>query len=126
MKFIISMEKYQSRVWSVRNISGYEFFSSLSKENNISCVAANGKSNIISKLQKMDPKEEIGLVIVDGAAFGSELLVSRTQGDPIWAYSKKKLPDIYLSSKIMNAVKKQMRLIVWEKKESKVNNQPST
>ena len=132
----------------------------------------------------MDPKEEIGLVIVDGAAFGSEmrdvseylkevggivlyapesfewlllstdlipeirvsqilehpedyidsrkyaswerffteLLVSRTQGDPLWAYSKKKLPDIYLSSKIMNAVKKQMKLIVWEKKGRKPNS----
>ena len=164
--------------------SGYEFFSSLFKQSNISCAAANGKSNIIFSLQKMDPKEGIGLVIVDGAAFGSEmrdvseylkevggivlyapesfewlllstdliqeirvsqilehpedyidsreyaswerfftkLLVSRTQGDPLWAYSKKKLPDIYLSSKIMNAVKKQMRLLVWEKKERKSNN----
>ena len=151
---------------------------------NIKCIAADGKSNIISSLQKMDSKEGIGLVIVDGAAFGSEmrdvseylrevggivlyapesfewlllstdliqeirvsqilehpedyidsreyaswerfftkLLVSRTQGDPLWAYSKKKLPDIYLSSKIMNAVKKQMRLLVWEKKERKSNN----
>ena len=164
--------------------SGYEFFSSLFKQSNISCAAANGKSNIIFSLQKMDPKEGIGLVIVDGAAFGSEmrdvseylkevggivlyapesfewlllstdliqeirvsqilehpedyidsreyaswerfftkLLVSLTQGDPLWAYSKKKLPDIYLSSKIMNAVKKQMRLLVWEKKERKSNN----
>ena len=159
MKFIISMEKYQNRVKSVR--IQYYFQS-----------------------PKMDPKEGIGLVIVDGAAFGSEmrdvseylkevggivlyapesfewlllstdliqeirvsqilehpedyidsreyaswerfftkLLVSRTQGDPLWAYSKKKLPDIYLSSKIMNAVKKQMRLLVWEKKERKSNN----
>ncbi len=54
--------------------------------------------------------------------FFTKLLVSRTQGDPLWAYSKKKLPDIYLSSKIMNAVKKQMRLLVWEKKERKSNN----
>ena len=164
--------------------SGYEFFSSLFKQSNISCAAANGKSNIIFSLQKMDPKEGIGLVIVDGAAFGSEmrdvseylkevggivlyapesfewlllsrdliqeirvsqilehpedyidsreyaswerfftkLLVSRTQGDPLWAYSKKKLPDVYLSSRIINAVKKQMRLLVWEKKERKSNN----
>ena len=53
--------------------SGYEFFLSLSKESNISCTAANGKSNIISGLQKIDQKEGIGLVIVDGAAFGSEM-----------------------------------------------------
>ena len=48
--------------------------------------------------------------------FFTELLVNRTQGDPLWAYSKKKLPDVYLSSKIKNAVKKQMKLIVWEEK----------
>ena len=39
--------------------SGYEFFSSLFKQSNISCAAANGKSNIIFSLQKMDPKEGI-------------------------------------------------------------------
>lgn len=156
--------------------SGYEFFSELSKERNISCIAANGKSNVISSLQKMGKKEKTGLVIVDGAAFGSEmrdvseylktvgnivlyapesfewlllstnmipnirvsqilkhpenyidsrdyvswerfftaLLVSQTQDDPIWAYSKKKLPEVYLSSKIIYAVKKQMKLIVWD------------
>lgn len=156
--------------------SGYEFFSELSKGRNISCIAANGKSNVISSLQKMGKKEKTGLVIVDGAAFGSEmrdvseylktvgnivlyapesfewlllstnmipnirvsqilkhpenyidsrdyvswerfftaLLVSQTQDDPIWAYSKKKLPEVYLSSKIIYAVKKQMKLIVWD------------
>lgn len=159
--------------------SGYEFFSSLSKESGISCVTANGKSNIISILKEMGQEEGTCLVIVDGAAFGSEmrdvseflketgdvvlyapesfewlllstemipgtrvsqilehpedyidsreyaswerfftvLLVNRTQGDPLWSYSKKKLPDIYLSSKIVNAVKKQMKLIDWENKE---------
>lgn len=159
--------------------SGYEFFSSLSKENGISCVTANGKSNIISILKEMGQEEGTCLVIVDGAAFGSEmrdvsefmketgdvvlyapesfewlllstkmipgirvsqilehpedyidsreyaswerfftaLLVNRTQEDPLWSYSKKKLPDIYLSSKIVNAVKKQMKLIDWENKE---------
>ena len=159
--------------------SGYEFFSSLSKESGISCAAANGKSNIISILKEMGQKEGTCLVVVDGAAFGSEmrdaseflketgdvvlyapesfewlllstemipgirvsqilehpedyidsreyaswerfftaLLVNRTQEDPLWSYSKKKLPDIYLSSKIVNAVKKQMKLIEWENKE---------
>lgn len=156
--------------------SGYEFFFELSKKKNIKCIAADGKSNIISSLQKIDKKEKSGLVIVDGAAFGSEmrditeyiktfgdivlyapesfewlllstnmipnirvsqilkhpenyidsrdyvswerfftaLLVSQTQDDPIWAYSKKKLPEVYLSSKIIYAVKKQMKLIVWD------------
>ena len=155
--------------------SGYEFFRELSKERNITCISANGKSNIISCLQKMERKKGTCLVIVDGSAFGSEmrdiseylndvdhiilyapesfewlllstdmipnvrvthileqpeeyidskeyvswerfftsLLVSKTQGNPLWAYSKKKLPDMYLSSKILNAVKVQMKLIVW-------------
>ena len=46
--------------------------------------------------------------------FFTALLVNRTQGNPFWSYSKKKLPDVYLSSKIINAVKKQMKLIEWE------------
>ena len=161
--------------------SGYEFFSELSRESGIDCVSANGKSNMISSLRKMDPREGTCLVIVDGAAFGSEmrdvseylrevggivlyapesfewlllstelipgsrvpqilehpedyidsgeyaswerfftsLLVGRTQDDPLWAYSKRKLADVYLSSKIMNAVKKQMKLIVWMESPSK-------
>lgn len=53
--------------------SGYEFFSELSKGRNVSCIAANGKSNIISSLQKINKKEKTGLIIVDGAAFGSEM-----------------------------------------------------
>lgn len=53
--------------------SGYEFFSKLSKESNISCIAANGKSNIILSLQKMDQEVGTCLIIVDGAAFGSEM-----------------------------------------------------
>ena len=169
--------------------SGYEFFFELSKERNIKCITANGKSNIISSLQKMDKKEKTGLIIVDGAAFGSEMrdvseylktvgnivlyapesfewlllstnmipnirvsqilrqpekyidsreyaswerfftsvLVSQTKDDPLWAYSKKKLPEIYLSSKIINAVKKQMKLIVWDQNKvlENTNNRPS-
>lgn len=46
--------------------------------------------------------------------FFTSVLVSQTQDNPLWAYSKKKLPEVYLSPKIMNAVKKQMKLIVWE------------
>ena len=46
--------------------------------------------------------------------FFTSVLVSQSQDNPLWAYSKKKLPDVYLSSKIINAVKKQMKLIVWD------------
>ena len=110
--------------------SGYEFFRELSKERNITCISANGKSNIISCLQKMErkkgtcnvrvthileqPEEYIdSKEYVSWERFFTSLLVSKTQGNPLWAYSKKKLPDMYLSSKILNAVKVQMKLIVW-------------
>ena len=156
--------------------SGYEFFSKLSKQKNIRCMSANGKSNIISFLQKMDRKEETCLIIADGAAFGSEmrdiseylktekevvlyapesfewlllstnaipnvnvssileqpetyidsreyvswerffteLLIKLTRENMVWAYSKRKLADAYLSSRIVNAVKKIMKMIVWD------------
>lgn len=173
---------YPQSVLTEDSNSGYEFFAELSKERNISCISAKGKSNIISCLQKMDRKEGMCLVIVDGAAFGSEMrdlseymnavgntvlyapesfewlllstnmipnvrvahilerpekyidsreyvswerfftsmLVSQTQDNMLWAYSKKKLPGIYVSSKIMNAVKIQMKLIVWSKSEEEL------
>lgn len=139
-------------------------------------MSANGKSNIISFLQKMDRKEETCLIIADGAAFGSEmrdiseylktekevvlyapesfewlllstnaipnvnvssileqpetyidsreyvswerffteLLIKLTRENMVWAYSKRKLADAYLSSRIVNAVKKIMKMIVWD------------
>lgn len=51
--------------------SGYEFFSKLCG-NSILCVSANGKSNIIKSLQQSENHGK-RLVIVDGAAFGSEM-----------------------------------------------------
>lgn len=156
--------------------SGYDFFTELAEQNNISCDSANGKSNIIKKLQDNEDINGIRLVIVDGAAFGSEMkevyeyidinknvvlyapesfewlllasdaipnvraitmlqqpenyidskeyvswerfftaiLIEKTQNDSVWAYSKKKLPKSYLASKVINAVKKIMKLIIWE------------
>jgi len=156
--------------------SGYAFFAELSKQKMIQCIPANGKSNIIRNLLKSENIDGTRLVIVDGAAFGSEmrdvseylvtvgnivlyapesfewillssntlpnvnmtsilqqpenyidskkyvswerfftaLLINQTQNNPIWAYSKKKLPNAYLSSKVINAVKKIMKLISWD------------
>ncbi|MDO4338807.1 MAG: ATP-binding protein [Eubacteriales bacterium] len=156
--------------------SGYDFFAELSKQKNIKCISANGKSNIIKKLQESENIDGTKLVIVDGAAFGSEmrdvseyldtigdvvlyapesfewiilssntipntnvtsilqqpenyidskeyvswekfftaLLINQTHNDPVWAYSKRKLSNVYLSSKVMRAVKKNMKLIVWD------------
>ena len=157
--------------------SGYDFFTELAGQNNIECVSASGKSNVIKILQNSESIEGTKLLIVDGAAFGSEMrdvseylkvfgntvlyapesfewlllsseaipnvktgailmnpekyidsreyiswerfftavLTEKTQNDSVWAYSKKKLPKAYLAPRIMNAVKKMMKLILWEK-----------
>lgn len=156
--------------------SGYEFFCELAKQKEIICDSSDGKSNIIKSLMNSENIAGTRLVVVDGAAFGSEmrdvseyvtttdhvvlyapesfewlllssnaipnvkvenylsqperyidskefvsweryftnLLVTQTQTDPVWAYSKRKLSNAYLSSKILLAVKKIMKLIVWD------------
>ena len=40
--------------------------------------------------------------------FFTDLLITETQNDPVWAYSKKKLPSAYLSAKVMTAMQKVM------------------
>lgn len=156
--------------------SGYEFFKELSNQKEIKCVSANGKSNILKVLQNHERLSVKKLVIVDGAAFGSEmkdiseylasagdivlyapesfewlllssnsipdisipsilkqpeafidskeyfswerffamLLIDKTKDNPVWSYSKKKLPKVYLSSKVLSAAKKFMKLILWD------------
>lgn len=156
--------------------SGYDFFNELSNQKKIECIPSCGKSNIIKSLQDSEKVDGTRLVIVDGAAFGSEMrdvskyldtvenvvlyapesfewillssntipnanaaailqqpenyidskeyaswerffttvLTSKTQNDPVWAYSKKKLPKAYLSSKVMSAVKKITKWIEWD------------
>lgn len=51
--------------------SGYQFFKSICDNTHIKCESLNGKSNIFQYLNSHD-NENI-LVIVDGAAFGSEM-----------------------------------------------------
>ena len=51
--------------------SGYQFFKSICNDSYIKCESLNGKSNIFQYLNSHD-NENI-LVIVDGAAFGSEM-----------------------------------------------------
>lgn len=51
--------------------SGFQFFSSVCKDRQISCVSANGKSNVFQLL--LNQNTEQVLVIADGAAFGSEM-----------------------------------------------------
>lgn len=51
--------------------AGYEMFGYIATENHISCISAQGKSNVFSKLDNRTADRV--LVIADGAAFGSEL-----------------------------------------------------
>jgi len=51
--------------------SGFEFFEHCSKNKNYSVVSASGKSTIFSLAKK--EKEQLTLIIADGAAFGSEI-----------------------------------------------------
>lgn len=51
--------------------SGYDMFSRIAQDNGVSCLSAQGKSNIFSCLAN-HPGDQI-LVIADGAAFGAEL-----------------------------------------------------
>ena len=53
--------------------SGYEFYTELSKQKSINCISANGKSNIIKKIQENQGDSEKILVIADGAALGAEI-----------------------------------------------------
>ena len=156
--------------------SGYDFFAKLSEQKNVNCISANGKSNIIKCLQDSEKTQGTRLIIVDVAAFGSEmkevyeylntvgnvvlyapesfewlllssntipnanvteilqepenyidskkyaswerfftaLLIDMTKGDPVWSYSKKKISSVYVSSKVITAVKKMMKLVIWD------------
>lgn len=55
--------------------SGYQFFDKIAEELKIECETASGKSNIFSKIKRLDEgkKQEKILVVADGAAFGSEI-----------------------------------------------------
>ena len=156
--------------------SGYEFFLELSKQKNIPCISAKGKSNLLKALLESRPVNGKKLLIADGAALGSEIkdmheylsavhdtilyapesfewlllradvipgadsaqilsqpenyidsseyasweqyftqyLADKTKDHPLWCYSKKKLPAIYLSARVLRAAKKFMQLIIWD------------
>jgi hypothetical protein len=155
--------------------SGYEFFSYLAKEKGIECLSAKGKTNIIGMLEGLNGRYKSILVVVDGAAYGSEmkdtyeyfeinrngvlyapesfewlllstnvipncdvidilaspenyieskefvsweryftkLITDKTSDDIVWRYTKKKLANIYLSSRVIQAAKKVMKLVRW-------------
>lgn len=51
--------------------AGYQFFSSVCKANELTCITSNGKSNIYGIMEKNQSQNM--LVIADGAAIGSEI-----------------------------------------------------
>lgn len=51
--------------------SGHELFSQIAEDNNMTCVSADGNSNILEKLYKLDDKR--AMVIADGAALGAAM-----------------------------------------------------
>ena len=51
--------------------SGYQFFRNVSEDNNINCISAGGKSNILRILKENDKKDVV--IIADGAAIGAEI-----------------------------------------------------
>lgn len=44
----------------------------------------------------------------------TDLLMDSTKDSLLWRYAKKKLPAIYLSPKVVKAVKDLMHLVVWD------------
>ena len=51
--------------------SGYDLYSVIANKNGISCIAAGGKSGILSKIKEL--KGDRIIVTADGAAFGAEM-----------------------------------------------------
>ncbi len=51
---------------------------------------------------------------VSWESFFTKLLITSTQDSPVWSYSKRKLPKVYLSPRVLHTVKKAMKLIRWE------------
>ena len=79
-------------------------------------------SNVISDKEIADILEEPENYIeskeyVSWERFFTEVLINKTQNDSVWAYSKRKLPKVYLSSKVVNPVQKVRKKSDW--KESK-------
>lgn len=52
--------------------SGYEFFSNIASDKNISCISAGGKGNVFNLMNSVASDKSL-LVIADGAAFGSQM-----------------------------------------------------
>lgn len=83
--------------------SGYQFFSVLAQKKGVACKSANGKSNILSKLQTAVNGKV--LVVADGAAFGAEIdkvyRYKMLMGDNMSLYLPESFEWLILSSGIV-------------------------
>ena len=95
--------------------SGFEFFNEMSRQKGVNCFSAGGKSNIIRQLEQSQNEEGTILVIVDGAAFGSEMKdiseCIKTQGNIVlyapesfeWLLlSTKEIPEVNVETVLQN------------------------
>ncbi|MCD7812884.1 MAG: translation initiation factor 2 [Lachnospiraceae bacterium] len=53
--------------------SGWDFFNMVAGNNQMSCISAKGKSNVLNTVIKLDKNTNTVLAVVDGSAFGSEM-----------------------------------------------------
>ena len=87
--------------------ASFEFFKEMSRQKGVNCFSAGGKSNIIRQLEQRPNEEGTILVIVDGAAFGSEMKdiseCIKTQGN-IVLYAPESFEWLLLSTKEMPEV----------------------
>lgn len=71
---IITRENLYNLPYSVEDTnSGYEYFKAISKEKNIVCESAGGKTKIFAMLEQLKAETESICVIADGAAIGPEM-----------------------------------------------------
>ena len=88
--------------------ASFEFFKEMSRQKGVNCFSASGKSNIIRQLEQRPNEEGTILVIVDGAAFGSEMKdiseCIKTQGN-IVLYAPESFEWLLLSTKEIPEVK---------------------
>ena len=69
------------------------------------------KNRIFTQIQKnyIDSSE-----YASWEQYFTQYLADMTKDHPLWCYSKKKLPAIYLSARVLRAAKKFMQLIIWD------------
>lgn len=76
-------------------------------------LSTNAIQNVTAILEKPEDYIESAMY-ASWEQYFTKLLIEQTKDNQIWAYTKRKLEKVYLSSRMMNAVKKVMYLIKWD------------